>query len=752
MAAAMVSLALIIRIPLESVTGDENPFLLLLAAVMVGTLLGGLGPGLFATVLAALAVYFLLLPPAYSFRVEHLDELLGLGLFVVEGAVISALATAILLSRQRTRAEREAARRSEKQFRSLVHNAPEIALILDENGTVVYESPAVERVLGYAPEERVGKNIRELVHPADADLAAAAFAGRRGEPGLRWPFEYRTPARDGSVHHFEAVCTDLLDDPMVGRVVCSIRDITERKRAEKELRESEERFRATFEQAAVGMAHVSLDGSWLRVNERLCEILGYDRERLLSETTFREIIYSGAPDDSGQTPLEDGSGSMEKRYMREDGTEVWLDLTVSPVRRPSGEIAYFVVVVEDASERKRTERELRHGLDVLLALREAGQILGSTLEFEEILTRLLKIMQGVSGLTAAVISVPDEEGQVRIQRAVGLEGLWQRARYAQEAERARQEVLETGDYRLFRLRRPGTEAGHLVGLCMPLRTRERIAGVLEAYGPESLAEDDTVELLGSLAAQAARALENARLYGELAERERRLADLVARLFVAQEEERRRVSYEVHDGLAQVAAAAHQHLQAFARRYQPEGERSRRDLDLILRLVRRTVSDARQIIANLRPTTLDDFGLAAAISFEVSQLRDEGYEVEYVEDIGEERLPPTIEIALFRVAQEAINNLKKHAQTHQVRIELRRQTDGGREEVHLVVRDRGQGFDPSEIHSGSGPGERVGLAGMRERVGMLGGDFEISSRPGEGTTVTVSIPLQPAKILAAAEED
>jgi signal transduction histidine kinase len=261
-------------------------------------------------------------------------------------------------------------------------------------------------------------------------------------------------------------------------------------------------------------------------------------------------------------------------------------------------------------------------------------------------------------------------------------------------------------------------------------------GVLEGYGSEALAQSDTVEVLSSLTNQAASALEKALLYEELGARERALQDLIGKLLGAQEEERRRVAYEVHDGLAQVAAAAHQHLQAFARRYSPDAERGQRDLERIVRLVRATVSDARRIIANLRPTTLDDLGLAATISLEVERLGEEGYQVDYEEDLGDKRLPNAVEIALFRVAQEALTNVRKHARTRRVRIVLRRWEQG----VRLEVRDQGQGFDPAAQPLESGPGERVGLVGMRERVGMLGGGLEIDSRVGAGTAVVATVPL------------
>jgi signal transduction histidine kinase len=273
-------------------------------------------------------------------------------------------------------------------------------------------------------------------------------------------------------------------------------------------------------------------------------------------------------------------------------------------------------------------------------------------------------------------------------------------------------------------------------LCLPLRSRDRLLGVLEAYGPESLAASDSVDILASLASQAASALENAQLYEKLEEREHRLQELVGKLLRTQEEERRRVAYEVHDGLAQIAAGAHQHLQAFAERYAPDAEKGRRDLERILRLVRATVSDARRIIADLRPTTLDDLGLAATISQEVERLREDGYEVDYQEELGDERLPVAAEIALFRVVQEALANVHKHAQTQRVRIVLRR----WEQEVRLEVRDYGRGFDPAAAPVEGGPGERVGLAGMRERISMLGGKLEIHSKPDIGTSVIATVHL------------
>jgi signal transduction histidine kinase len=343
----------------------------------------------------------------------------------------------------------------------------------------------------------------------------------------------------------------------------------------------------------------------------------------------------------------------------------------------------------------------------------------------------------VSSLTAAVLSMQNADGELRIWGSAGLEGLRRRDRFEQEAEVARRATLESEEPRTFRLLHgSGSENGYLVGLCLPLRIKDRVVGVLEAYGKESLVEADTIKILSSLTSQAASALENASLYEELGERERSLQDLVKKLLGAQEEERRRVAYEVHDGLAQVAVAAHQNLQAFARRHSQGTERGRKELEQILEQVRATVSDARRIIANLRPTTLDDLGLGATLSLEVEQLREDGYQVDYEEHLGDQRLLDPVDITLFRIAQEALNNVRKHAQTRQVRIRLERSEN----EAHLEIQDYGRGFDPVQASAGSGPGERVGLAGMRERVSMLGGELEIESHPDTGTSIVVTVPL------------
>lgn len=489
-----------------------------------------------------------------------------------------------------------------------------------------------------------------------------------------------------------------------------------------------------FEASADGMILGTPDGDILDANPEACRMLGWAREELLF-ADLDAIFDRTDPglDGARAEQRETNRFKGELSLLRRDGTPFPAEVSISHYR-DGGEVR-IGIVLRDVAERRRLEERLRSSLSVLVAAHEAGRVMSSTLELEELGTRLLEIMRRVSDLGAAVISLRDEGGRLSTLHSFGLESLWWAASTTPEVQAARRGALETRESRLFRLERSGEGGMPFVGLCLPLVVRDQVIGVLEAYGSNALAEKTTVHALESLARQAASALENARLFRELAERERQLRDLVGKLLVAQEEERRRVACDIHDGLTQVAIAAHQHLQAYAEDHPPVYSSSQR-MDRILELSEQTVEEARRVIADLRPMVLDDSGLATTLRLWIDSLGGEGWEIGYEEALGDERLPAEIETVLYRVAQEALTNVRKHARSTRVRVTLRR-LDAS---VYLEVRDWGRGFDGAVSPEGGAPGERVGLCGMQERVALLGGEFRIHSRVGAGTSVVAEIPL------------
>ena len=266
----------------------------------------------------------------------------------------------------------ETLRASEARYRSYVDVTGQIAWVTNAAGEIVEDVPSFRRFTGQTYEEVRGMGWAKVLHPDDIDSTLKVW---QNSVITISPYEteYRMRRHDGVYRDLLARGFPVLsEDGSIREWVGTCIDITERNRTQKVLLESEERFRATFEQAAVGIAQVCLDGRWLRVNQRLCDIVGYTHEELL-QCSFQDITH---PEDLNtdlnfvQQVLagEISTYSMEKRYIRKDRLQVWVNLTVGLVRDEVGAPKYFVSVVEDIAARKLAEEEV-HKLNAELEQR-----------------------------------------------------------------------------------------------------------------------------------------------------------------------------------------------------------------------------------------------------------------------------------------------------------------------------------------------------------------------------------------------
>lgn len=222
---------------------------------------------------------------------------------------------------------------------------------------------------------------------------------------------------------------------------------------------------------------------------------------------------------------------------------------------------------------------------------------------------------------------------------------------------------------------------------------------------------------------------------ELASREERLRALIVKMARIQDEERRLIGLDLHDGLTQLVISANMHLNTLNSRIgsklDPEATQ---ELDVSRTLVKQSIDEARKVIAELRPTVIEDFGLKEGLRRYLADIcESHKWEYEIIIEVNEWEIPPSVQAAFFRIVQEAMSNIRKHANTLRVRLVLHEQNKS----LFLRVQDWGQGFDAGISEDDL---SHLGLVSMRERAQMLGGSCQIQSKKGEGTVVTVMIPL------------
>jgi len=243
--------------------------------------------------------------------------------------------------------------------------------------------------------------------------------------------------------------------------------------------------------------------------------------------------------------------------------------------------------------------------------------------------------------------------------------------------------------------------------------------------------DEDLDLLSAIGHQIALAIENARLYKEVQRKEEIRRQLLDKLITAQEEERRRLSRELHDEVGQSLTALIMNLGSAEAAVPPQFDSIRRHLGEIRGLLATTLEEIRRLMVDLRPTLLDDLGLIPAIRWFAETHLERARIKHSLEVVGHRRrLPPHVETALFRVVQEAITNIVRHsgARRAEIRVDFRDAWVGAE------ISDDGKGFDPSAAQG------RLGLLGMEERVTFLGGRWAIQTEIGAGTRISVEIPV------------
>lgn len=486
-------------------------------------------------------------------------------------------------------------------------------------------------------------------------------------------------------------------------------------------------------------------GKLLFVNETFARLVGYNVADLIGmnvasvlhphsvETAYEmwQAIRSGAQH-SGASELVLTSRGGEHRVVETASTRI--EYQGQPA------LAWFT---RDITERKRSEEELRLRNRELVALNAVATALSEPFSPDFLQRGLREALQALE-LNMGWVTLISADGKNEIVAQQGLETLSLTSEFPgcicgevfHSGQAALVDVNERCTLWALRAAPNGNKQRHA---SVPLRARGGTLGVLSAAFDASQPFDEhNLRLLSAIGGQMGVALENARLWEELRQKEQLRSELLARSLAAQEGERQRIARELHDATGQSLNAMLFGLKTAEAALGSDPGQARSIIERLKSAASDTVRELQGIIYDLRPSLLDDLGLLPALRwYAETRLEENGIRVAWLLTGVERRLPSEVETALFRIAQEAMTNIVKYAHAHQVQIEFTFEA----RQVALQISDDGQGFDlegvlAQRLQDGRG----LGLLGMRERAELLGGRLEVQIEAGRGTQIRVQLPL------------
>lgn len=604
---------------------------------------------------------------------------------------------------------------SEARARTLLESLHVGVVLQGPRAAVITANRAALDLLGLSADQLLGKTSFDLdwnvIHedgtpfPGATHPVPQAIETRR--PVLNVVMGVFRPATRDRVWLLVDAVPQLTSDGSVEQVLCTFSDITRRKRAETAVRESEERLRLIFD-GLKDYAIFLLDAegyiaSW---NEGAARLKGYSEAEVIgrhfSICYTSEDVAAGKPALALKQAGAAGRHEEEGWVVRKDGTRFWADVLVTAARDEAGRLRGFVDFTRDITERRRAEESLLLFESAIEQATEAITI--TTPELDLPGPRIIFVNPAFTRMTG--YAAEDVIGQTpRILQGPRTD--------RSTLDRLREKLArgEAFEGMAINYRKDGSE------FYMEWRVDPIKNGRGEVTHYVAVQRDVTERV---------RAKE-ARMRLQL------------RLIAAQEEERRRVSRELHDQIGQYLPALMVGLKSL-KQSAAAAPQAAAQAEELHDLAARIAQDIHALARDLRPAALDEFGLESALA---------GYAEEWAGRYGAEvdfhcngfaersaRLPLEVETTLYRIAQEALTNIHKHAQASFVGIILNRTQAG----VSLIVEDDGAGFDIEATVSAPPAERRLGLLGMRERVALVGGTIQIESAPGAGTTIVVNLPL------------
>jgi len=424
----------------------------------------------------------------------------------------------------------------------------------------------------------------------------------------------------------------------------------------------------------------------------------------------------------------------------DEGPERWVEIIASPIWDSCGHITEVIELVRDVSESKRLQKEILKVSYELLALNSIARALSESLDLKLTLRAVADTMVDALEAQVSWVQLSDDTDRILAARASG--GLSAKALdeliEAVSSMGSSEQTATWASYSVVPVTSTDGRDRTLWQFAVtPLKSKGVVLGTAGIATSKRPVDQQRIQLLDAIGNQIAVAVERCKLYEEVQLARDLRGQLLHKIITTQEEERRRIARELHDETGQTITALRLCLERLAMAPASSTEESKARLTQSLSLCQQVEEEVDKLIFDLRPTLLDDLGLVEAIDlYAQTRLKTAGIGVSLRVTGKERRLSGERESALFRVMQEGITNIVKHAHCKSVMIHLQFKTN----QLVARIEDDGCGFEMSQIVSPQNPRRGLGLLGMRERMSLVGGSLSITSKPGVGTRLKAVVPL------------
>lgn len=528
------------------------------------------------------------------------------------------------------------------------------------------------------------------------------------------------------------------------------REIAERKRAETELRENEERYRAIVEDQTELIARFEPDTTLIFVNGASCRYLNTSRDELIGKRFIdmiseenRELVKNKLRSLTREQPVS----THDQRTVLLNGEVRWQQWTNRAFFDDAGRLVGYQAVGRDITQRKEVEQALEQSNCELGVLNEINNIINSTEDSMTILSKMLTTISEHCGARyAGLFEVDQKHREMRMVASYGLpDEVRERVGRIDLGAASIQEILGSSgvvvaeediqDIPPDEFDRLKDSLGLKRVVAFVSRSGERVNFL--AFLGRTQDEDVGDEIRNFLVVvgnQLGIALDRLRLITALEKSSEQLKKLSASLMETIEEERRRMALQLHDDMGQSLVALNVDFDLLERRIREDNPVDEDMLKRIHTQLRGLTESTRRVSYSLHPPALENFGLVPVLKQYVERfIIRKGLDVDFEASGFDEKCPRRIGLTLYRVAQEALTNIIRHADASHVVVQLTK----GYPRVIMNINDNGKGFAPE----GEPRKEGLGIVGMRERVERLGGDIRIITRPGAGTRIRVTLPLE-----------